>query len=39
MLCLGSTVLYGGLIWCLVLTKTRGKNKNFAELDGPDEAE
>jgi len=38
-LCLSSVVLYGGLAWCLVLTKTRGKNKKFAELDGPDKAE
>ena len=32
MLILGSLTLYGGLVYCLILTKVRGKAQNYSEL-------
>lgn len=39
MLITGSVVLYGGLVYCLVLTKVRGKPDSYSDLAERDEAE
>ena len=38
-LILGSLVLYGGLAYCLVLTKVRGKADNYSDLVEQERAE